>query len=70
LYLKTNVKQVFFKVALHLFQFTKMKWLRFQNISFSPLSIIGQLCENLNEIVVEGIYYDTFEIQNKLFLVL
>jgi len=32
---------------------------------FFPIdSGIGQLCEDLNEIVGQGIYYDTFEIQN------
>jgi len=37
-----------------------MKWLQFQNISFSQVSSIGQLCE----IDGQGIYYDTFEIQD------
>jgi len=31
---------------------------------FSTDSSIGQLCEDLNENVGQGIYYDTFEIQN------
>ena len=51
-------------MALHLFQFAKMEWLLFQNISFSPHSTIGQLFEDLNEIVRQEIYYDRFEIQN------
>ena len=37
-----------------------MEWLQFQNISFSQDSSIGQLCE----IDEQGIYYDTFEIQD------
>ena len=37
-----------------------MEWLQFQNISFSQDSNIGQLCE----IDGQGIYYDTFEIQD------
>jgi len=41
-----------------------MEWLLFQNISFSPHSTIGQLFEDLNEIVRQEIYYDRFEIQN------
>jgi len=41
-----------------------MEWLRFQNISFSPDSCIGQLCEDLNNVVGQRIYYDTFEIEN------
>jgi len=41
-----------------------MEWLRFQNICFSSDSSIGQLRENLKEIVRKGIYYDPFEIQN------
>jgi len=31
---------------------------------FLPNSSIGELCEDLNEIVGKGIYYDRFEIQN------
>ena len=41
-----------------------MEWLQFPKISFSTDSGIGQLCENLNNIVGQGTYYDTFEIQN------
>ena len=41
-----------------------MEWLQFPKISFSTDSGIGQLCEDLNEIVGQGIYYDTFEIEN------
>jgi len=45
-----------------------MEWLRFYIISFLPDSSIGQLCEDLNEIFGQGIYYDTFEIQNTKWL--
>ena len=38
-----------------------MEWLQFQNISFLQDSSIGQLCK----IDRQGIYYDTFEIQDK-----
>ena len=38
--------------------------LKFQKVSFLPDSSIGQLCEDLNKIVGQGIYYDRFEIQN------
>jgi len=41
-----------------------MECQQFQNISFSTNSSTGRLCKNLNEIVVQGIYYDTFKIQN------
>ena len=51
-------------MTLHLFQFAKMEWLQFPKISFSTYSCIGQLCEDLNEIVGQGIYYDTFDIRN------
>ena len=47
-------------MVLHLFQFAKMEWRQFQNISFSQDSSIGQLWETDGQ----GIYYDTFEIQN------
>jgi len=40
----------------------------FQNISFSTNSSIGHLCKDLNEIVRQGIYYDTFKIQNTKWL--
>jgi len=41
-----------------------MECQRFQNIYFSPDSSIGQFCDDLNEIVRQGICYDIFEIQN------
>jgi len=41
-----------------------MDWLKFESISFLPDSSIGQLCEDLNEIVGKWIYYDRFEIHN------
>jgi len=36
----------------------------FQNISFSTNSSTGRLCTDLNQIVEQGIYYDTFKIHN------
>jgi len=39
-----------------------MDSLRFQNVSFLPNSSIEQLCEDLNEIVGQGIYYNGFDI--------
>jgi len=45
-----------------------MDWLRFEGISVLPNSSIGQLCEDLNEIVGQGIYYNRFEIQNTKWL--
>ena len=45
-----------------------MEWLQFHKISFIPDSSIGQLCEDLNEITGQGIYYDTFVIHNTKWL--
>jgi len=41
-----------------------MDLLRSQNISFLTNSSFGQLCENLNEIIGQGIYYVRFDIHN------
>lgn len=38
-----------------------MKYLNFRDVSFLPDSSIGQLCEDLNGIVGEGMWYDIFE---------
>jgi len=46
----------------------KMECEEFQNIYFSRNSSIGHSCEDLNEIVGQGIYYDTFKIQNTKWL--
>jgi len=45
-----------------------MEWMQFQNIYFLPGSSNGQLCEGLNKIVGQGIYYDRFEIPNTKWL--
>jgi len=45
-----------------------MECQQFQNISFSTNSSIGQLRIDLNEIVGQGIYYNTFKIQNTKWL--
>ena len=45
-----------------------MEWLHFEQVCFLPNSSIGQLCEDLNEIIGQGTYYDTFEIQNTRWL--
>jgi len=55
-------------VVLHLFKFTKIDWLIFERVSFSPDSSIGQLCEDLNKIARRGTCYDRFEIQDTKWL--
>jgi len=55
-------------VALHLFQFVKWSGCDSKTFLFLPNSRIGQLCEDLIEIVGQGIYYDRFEIQNTKWL--
>ena len=37
-----------------------MDFLDFSDVSFLPNSSIGQLCEDFNTIVGQGIWYDTF----------
>ena len=41
-----------------------MEWLNFDQVCFLPNASIGQLCEDLNEIIGLGTYYDVFKIQN------
>jgi len=41
-----------------------MAFLDFSDVSFLPNSSIGELCEDLNSIVGQGIWYDTFHVQN------
>jgi len=55
-------------VALYLFQFAKWTGAELQKVSFLPDSGMGQLCEDLNEIVGDEIYYDTFQIRNTKWL--
>jgi hypothetical protein len=44
-----------------------MEFLDYRNVSFTPNSSIGSLCENLNDLVL-GIWYDTFKVQNTKWL--
>jgi hypothetical protein len=41
-----------------------MDFLEFTNVSFLPNLSIGKLCEDLNPTVGQGIWYDTFQVQN------
>ena len=41
-----------------------MDFLDFDDVSFLRNSSIGRLCVNLNNIIGQGIWYDTFEVQN------
>jgi hypothetical protein len=45
-----------------------MDFLNFSDVSFLPNSSIGQLCEDLNTIIGQGILYDTFQVQNTKWL--
>jgi hypothetical protein len=45
-----------------------MDFLDFANVSFLPNSGIGELCEDLNTVVGEDIWYDTFQVQNTKWL--
>jgi len=40
----------------------------FPDVSFLPSSSIGELCEDLNTIVGQGIWHDTFQVQNTKWL--
>jgi hypothetical protein len=41
-----------------------MDFLDFRNDSYLENSNIGRLCEDLNYIVGEGVWYDTFQVHN------
>jgi len=41
-----------------------MDFLDFRAVSFLPNSSIGHLCEDLNNIVGQGVWYDTFHVKN------
>ena len=41
-----------------------MEFLDLANVSFLPNSSIGRLCEDLNNIIGQSIWYDTFQVQN------
>jgi hypothetical protein len=45
-----------------------MDFLSFSDISFLPNSSIGEMCEDLNTIIGQGIWYDTFQIRNTKWL--
>ena len=45
-----------------------MDFVNFRVVSFLPNSNIGRLCEDLNNIVGQGIWYDTFEVTNTKWL--
>ena len=45
-----------------------MDFVGFADISFRPNTSIGRLCEDLNNIVGYGIWYDTFQVQNAQWL--
>jgi len=41
-----------------------MDFLNFTDVSFNPNESVGLLCEDLNNIIGQGIWYDTFHAQN------
>jgi hypothetical protein len=41
-----------------------MDFLHFRSVSIYPDSGIGYLCENLNNTIGHGIWYDTYQVQN------
>jgi len=43
-----------------------MDLLNFRDVSFLPSSSIGRLCEDLNNIVGQGVWYDTFQVHNTM----
>ena len=45
-----------------------MDFLHFGGVSFQPDTNIGQLCEELNNIIGNAIWYDTFNIRNTKWL--
>jgi len=45
-----------------------MDFLGFTDVSFPPSSSIEQLCKDLNTIVGQGIWYETFQVQNTKWL--
>ena len=45
-----------------------MDFLNFREVSFLPDSSIGRLCEDLNNIVGQGDWYDTFPVKNTKWL--
>jgi len=45
-----------------------MDFLEFSDVSFLPYLSLGKLCEDLNTTVGQGIWYDTFQVQNTKWL--
>jgi hypothetical protein len=45
-----------------------MDFLEFLNVSYLPNCSIGRLCEDLNNNVGQGVWYDTFQVQNTKWL--
>jgi len=45
-----------------------MDFLEFSDVSFLPYLSLGKLCEELNTTVGQGIWYDTFQVQNTKWL--
>ena len=45
-----------------------MDFLVFTSVSYLSNASIGHLCEDLNNIVGRGIWYDTFDVQNTKWL--
>jgi len=45
-----------------------MDFLNFTDVSFNPKESVGQICEDLNNIIGQGIWYDTFHVQNTKWL--
>ena len=41
-----------------------MDFLNVRDVSFLPDSSIGGLCADLNNIVGQGVWYDTFQVKN------
>ena len=47
-----------------------MDFLHFANVSFEPNASIWRLCEDLNNVIEYGIWYDTFQVQNRVVMVI
>ena len=45
-----------------------MDFLNLRDVSFLPDSSIGRLCEDLNNIVGKGVWYDMFQVKNTKWL--
>jgi len=45
-----------------------MDFIEFTDVSFTPYLSLGKLCEELHTTVGQGIWYDTFQVQNREWL--